>query len=50
MRHDGLSKLLSETLRDKSKLGAYVMMAYWMYERREKCDSDHKICIIYIKQ
>ena len=26
VQHDGLSKLLSETLRDKSQLGAYVMM------------------------
>ena len=26
VQHDGLSKIISETLRDKSKLGAYVMM------------------------
>ena len=45
VQHDGLSKLLSETLRDESQLGAYVMMACWMYERGEKCDSDHKKCI-----
>ena len=45
MRHDGLSKLLSDTLRDESQLGAYVMMAHWMYDKGDKCDSDHKICI-----
>ena len=45
MRNDGLSKLLSDTLREESQLGAYVMMDRWMYERGEKCDSDHKICI-----
>ena len=45
MRHDGLSKLLSETLRDESQLEAYLMMVRWMNERGEKCDSDHKICI-----
>ena len=26
VQHDSLSKLLSETLRDESQLGAYVMM------------------------
>ena len=45
MRHDGLSKLLSEMLRDESQLGACVMIARCMYERGEKYDSYHKIFI-----
>ena len=45
MRQGGLSKLLSKTLRDKTKLRAYVMMACYMYEEVAKCDSDPKICI-----